>query len=69
MGQEQSSPVDENIPSQTLKDRSIDSVAQHIKDGSAKNIVVMVRSCISGYFCTRCLADAVPHLTDRSGLG
>lgn len=44
MGQESSSPVDESIPSQTLKDRTLGSVAQFIRDGHAKNIVVMVGS-------------------------
>ena len=44
MGQESSSPVDESIPSQTLKDRTLGSVAQFIGDGHAKNIVVMVGS-------------------------
>ena len=47
MGQEQSSPVDESIPPQTLKDRSVESVAQYIRDGRAKKIVVMVG--LSGY--------------------
>ena len=42
MGQESSSPVDESIPPQTLKDRTLGSVAQFIRDGYAKNIVVMV---------------------------
>ena len=42
MGQEQSAPVGEDIPPATLKDRSIESVAQYIKDGRAKAIVVMV---------------------------
>ena len=44
MGQESSSPVDESIPPQTLKDRTLGSVADFIRDGYAKNIVVMVGS-------------------------
>lgn len=44
MGQESSSPVDESIPPQTLKDRTLGSVADFIRDGHAKNIVVMVGS-------------------------
>lgn len=44
MGQESSSPVDESIPPQTLKDRTLGSVAEFIRDGHAKNIVVMVGS-------------------------
>ena len=44
MGQESSSPVDESIPPQTLKDRTLGSVADFIRDRHAKNIVVMVGS-------------------------
>ncbi len=44
MGQEQSSLIDEATPPQTLKDRSIESVAKYVKDGKAKQIVVMVSS-------------------------
>ena len=46
MGQEQSTPVDESVPAQTLKDRSLSSIAQYIKSGKAKNIVVMVRDLV-----------------------
>ena len=42
MGQEQSSPIDDSRPSRTLRERSVDAVAQYIKDGRAKKIVVMV---------------------------
>jgi NAD-dependent histone deacetylase SIR2 len=43
MGQDQSAPsIDENKPTQSLKDRSIDAVAKYIRDGRAKKIVVMV---------------------------
>lgn len=42
MGQEQSSPMDDSTPPQTLKERSVDSVATYIKQGRAKKIVVMV---------------------------
>lgn len=43
MGQEQSAPdVDEKTPPRTLKDRTVGSVADFIKDGRAKKIVVMV---------------------------
>ena len=51
MGQEQSSPVDESTPPQTLKDRSVESVAKYIKDEHAKKIVVMVGldGSIQGY--------------------
>ena len=42
MGQEQSSPVDDSTPSRTLRERSVDAVAEYIKDGRAKKIVVLV---------------------------
>ena len=42
MGQEQSSPIDDSTPPQTLEKRSVDSIAKYIKEGRAKNIVVMV---------------------------
>ena len=42
MGQELSSPIDDSIPTQTLEDRSVDSVAKYIKEGHAKKIVIMV---------------------------
>ena len=47
MGQEHSALIDDRTPSQTLKDRSVESVARYIKDGHAKKIVVMVSSKIS----------------------
>ena len=47
MGQESSSLVDESIPPQTLKDRTLGSIAEFIRDGHAKNIVVMVGSLVS----------------------
>jgi NAD-dependent histone deacetylase SIR2 len=42
MGQEESHIVDENTPTVTLTDRSIEAVAKYIKDGGAGRIVVMV---------------------------
>lgn len=47
MGQEQSSPIDDRTPPQTLKERSVDSVAKYIKEGRAKKIVVMTGAGIS----------------------
>lgn len=48
MGQDQSAPlVDDDTPTQTLKDRSIESVAEYIKSGRARRIVVMVRSAVA----------------------
>ena len=42
MGQEQSSPIDESTPPQTLKARSVEAVAKYILSGRAEKIVVMV---------------------------
>jgi len=68
MGQEQSCPVDESTPPQTLVDRSIDSVAKHIKGGGAKKIVVMVSSRTSEQLCMIFLAENLSHPFDRSEL-
>jgi NAD-dependent histone deacetylase SIR2 len=43
MGSEESRIVDEDTPPQTLKARTVEALAQYIKDGRAKQIVVMVR--------------------------
>jgi NAD-dependent histone deacetylase SIR2 len=43
MGNEESRVVDSDTPPQTLKARTVDALAQYIKDGRAKQIVVMVR--------------------------
>jgi NAD-dependent histone deacetylase SIR2 len=42
MGNEESRVVDADTPPQTLKARTIEALAQYIKDGRAKQIVVMV---------------------------
>lgn len=47
MGNESSTLVDDNAPTQTLEDRSLESVAKLIKDGRAKRIVVMTGAGIS----------------------
>lgn len=47
MGNEQSSPVDETIPSHTLSSRTLDGVAEYIKSGRARKIVVMTGAGIS----------------------
>ena len=43
MGQEESRLVDDNTPPQSLKRRDIQSVAEYINSGRAKQIVAMVR--------------------------
>ncbi|XDG07528.1 hypothetical protein ABKA04_007143 [Annulohypoxylon sp. FPYF3050] len=47
MGQEQSSLIDPDTPPETLSERSLNAVAQLIKKGSAKKIVVMTGAGIS----------------------
>ena len=47
MGQQNSLLVDEDTPPQTLSERSLAAVAQHIKDGHAKRIVVLTGAGIS----------------------
>jgi NAD-dependent histone deacetylase SIR2 len=42
MGNEESRVVDADTPPRTLKARTIEALAQYIKDGRAKKIVVMV---------------------------
>jgi len=42
MGQESSTPIDEHTLPDTLEARTVDAVAKFIKEGRAKNIVVMV---------------------------
>ncbi len=47
MGQEQSSLIDDDTPCQTLKNRSVDSIAKYVKDGRARKVVVMVNTILS----------------------
>ncbi|KAL9098429.1 MAG: hypothetical protein Q9163_005905 [Psora crenata] len=47
MGQEQSSCIDASVTPRTLKDRSIESVAEFMRDGRDKKVVVMVGAGIS----------------------
>jgi hypothetical protein len=42
MGQRSPSPEDESDPTESLHSRAIEDLAKYIKDGKAKNIVVMV---------------------------
>lgn len=44
MGNEESRIIDPDTPTQTLKARTVEALAQYIKDGRAKQIVVMVRT-------------------------
>ena len=47
MGNENSTLIDPDTPTQTLKDRSLRAVADHIRDGSGKRIVVLTGAGIS----------------------
>ncbi|KAF2823058.1 NAD-dependent deacetylase sirtuin-2 [Ophiobolus disseminans] len=47
MGNEESRIVDANTPTQTLKARSLEALAEYIKDGRAQQIVVMTGAGIS----------------------
>lgn len=42
MGQENSALIDDSTPSETLKARNIEAVADYVKAGRARKIVVMV---------------------------
>jgi NAD-dependent histone deacetylase SIR2 len=43
MGQEESVPINEDVPPQTLTSRTLDGVALYLKSGRARKVVVMVR--------------------------
>ncbi|KAI9732788.1 MAG: Sir2 histone deacetylase Hst2 [Cirrosporium novae-zelandiae] len=47
MGQEESTPIDESVPPQTLEARTIEAVAKYIKEGRARKIVTMSGAGIS----------------------
>ncbi|KAK3114764.1 Sir2 histone deacetylase Hst2 [Teratosphaeriaceae sp. CCFEE 6253] len=47
MGNEESTPVDENTPPQTLSARTLEGLAEYIKSGKASQIVVMTGAGIS----------------------
>ncbi|KAK4997353.1 Sir2 histone deacetylase Hst2 [Elasticomyces elasticus] len=47
MGQDESTPVDESVPPETLESRTLDGLAKYIKEGRAKRIVVMTGAGIS----------------------
>jgi hypothetical protein len=47
MGQEHSSIVSDDTPPETLRERSLAAVAEHIKSGKARRIVVMTGAGIS----------------------
>lgn len=47
MGNEESSPIDESVPPQTLSGRTLEALAEYIKSGKASKIVTMVGAGIS----------------------
>ncbi|KAK5714488.1 Sir2 histone deacetylase Hst2 [Elasticomyces elasticus] len=47
MGNEESTPIDESTPTQTLRARTLDGLAEYLKSGKASRIVVMTGAGIS----------------------
>jgi NAD+-dependent protein deacetylase SIR2 len=47
MGNEESTPIDESVPAETLKARTLEALADYIKSGKANKIVVMTGAGIS----------------------
>lgn len=47
MGQDNSSPIDESVPPQTLAGRTVEALAEYITSGKVKNVVVMTGAGIS----------------------
>ncbi|KAH7316739.1 DHS-like NAD/FAD-binding domain-containing protein [Stachybotrys elegans] len=47
MGQEESMPIDDSVPPRTLSDRSLAAVADYIKSGNVRRIVVLTGAGIS----------------------
>ena len=43
MGNESSVPVEDDVPPATLKERTLEAVAEYIKEKNVRRIVVMVR--------------------------
>ncbi|USW56103.1 Putative Sirtuin family, DHS-like NAD/FAD-binding domain superfamily [Septoria linicola] len=47
MGNEESTPIDESTPPQTLAGRTLDALAEYIKSGKCKDVVIMTGAGIS----------------------
>lgn len=47
MGQDSSTPIDESVPPERLSSRTLDGVAEYIKSGRAKKVVIMAGAGIS----------------------
>lgn len=47
MGQEESSMIDDSVPPVTLEERNLSSVAEYIKSGDVKRVVIMAGAGIS----------------------
>jgi NAD-dependent histone deacetylase SIR2 len=47
MGQDESRVIDPNAPTATLKARTLEALAEYIKDGRAQKIVVMVGGAVT----------------------
>lgn len=61
MGQEESTLADAHGPPETLQERSLEAVAEYIKSGDARRIVVLTGAGIStaagSKFIMRCRTD------------
>jgi NAD-dependent histone deacetylase SIR2 len=44
MGNESSVPVEDDVPPATLKERTLEAVADYVKEKNVRRIVVMVRT-------------------------
>ena len=49
MGNENSAPANPDGPPQTLKARTLDALADHIKSGKVKDIVLMVHTILFNF--------------------
>lgn len=64
MGQEHSSVISDDTPPETLRERSLAAVAEHIKSGKARRIVVMTGAGIST--AAGSMSSRRPQLTESS---
>lgn len=65
MGQESSTPIDESVPPDTLRSRTVESVAEYIRNGTAKKIVVM--ACFKSLYNIHLIPGLTELLIDRCG--
>lgn len=61
MGQEESTFADARGPPETLQERSLEAVAEHIKSGDARRIVVLTGAGISTAAGSKSITPNPPH--------